>query len=390
MKTPDRAASNTASPEAAGDISLVDAFSTLLQHKRILALVPLGIGCMALAVSFLIKPSFTAAAQILPPQQAQGTGLAALMGGAGGALAGALGSVAGLKNPSDQWVGLLKSRVIADALLDKFKLVELYETEYRFEARKTLDENTKIIAGKDGLIDIEVTDHSAERAAQMANAYVDELQKLTNSLAVTEAAQRRLYFEKQLIAAKNNLIKAEQELRLTGVSLDVLKTNPEAAIGRIAEMQTSIAAMDVKISAMRNTMTERSPELQSALVQLRTLNEQLSTAEHTQSSKPKTQSSDYVSKYRDFKYHETLFELLARQFELAKADEGRDGALIQVVDVALVPEHKSKPKRGIIAILATLLTFIACVIYIFIRRAIRESRGSAPDANRVTALAHSP
>jgi len=362
------------------EVSLLELLALLLDHKRLLTLLPLGIGSLVLAITFLMKPAFTATTQMLPPQQQQGSGLAALLGATGaGGIASALGSVGGLKNPADQWVGLLKSRVISDALVDRFKLQELYESEYRFQARQALEGSTKITAGKDNLIDIEVTDHSPERAAQIANAYIEELQRLTNTLAVTEAAQRRLYFEKQLTEAKNNLIKAEAQLRQVGVSQDVMKTNPDAAVGHIAQLQATIAAQEVKVSAMRNSMTERSPELRLALTELATLRNQLQSAERDDPPASKSpSSSDYVAKFREFKYYETLFELLARQFEMAKADEARDGALIQVVDVALVPEYKSKPKRGMIAVLATVLTFMLSAGLLLGRQALRNF-GSTPE-----------
>lgn len=361
------------------EVSLLELLALLLDHKRLLTLLPLCVGSLALAITFLMKPAFTATTQILPPQQQQGSGLAALLGTTGsGGIASALGSVGGLKNPADQWVGLLKSRVIADALVDRFKLQELYETEYRFQARQALEGSTKVTAGKDNLIDIEVTDHDPERAAQIANAYIEELQRLANTLAVTEAAQRRLYFEKQLTEAKNNLVQAEVQLRQAGVSQDVMKINPDAAVGRIAQLQATIAAQEVKVNAMRDSMTERSPELRLALTELATLRNQLRSAERDDPPANKSSSSDYVAKFREFKYYETLFELLARQFEMAKADEARDGALIQVVDVALVPEYKSKPKRGMIAVLATVLTFMLLAGFLFGRQALRNY-GSTPE-----------
>lgn len=367
------------------EISLIDLLGVLLAHKRLLTLLPLCIGALALAASFLITPSFTASTKLLPPQQQQGTGLAALLGAAGaGGLTGALGSVGGLKNPSDQWIGLLKSRAIADALLDRFKLQALYESKYRFQARQTLEANTKITAGKDSLIEIEVTDQSPERASQLASAYVEELQRLTNTLAVTEASQRRLYFQTQLAEAKTNLINAQIQLKRVGVSQDVLKTTPEAAVGRVAQIQAAIAALEVRISVMRKSMTESSPELQATLAELTALRGQQLTAER---DGPSGQGgNDYIARYREFKYYETLFELLARQFEMAKADEARDGALIQVVDVAQIPEYKSKPKRGLIALLSTALAFALCAAAILARQALRDYGRTAQGQERLSRL----
>lgn len=371
--------------ESEDEISLFDLLVVLLNHKLLLVLLPLAVGVVALGISFLIRPVYTASAQILPPQQQQGSGLAALLGGSGGGLGAALGAVSGLKNPSDQWVGFLKSRVISDALVDRFKLQVEYESQYRTQARDNLGRNSNISAGKDGLIDIEVTDHDPKRAAQIANAYIEELQKLMKTLAVTEASQRRLFFEKQLKDAKDNLVRAETELKQTGVSADVMKTSPEAAVTKVAQNQAAIAALEVKVSVMKGGLTDRSPELQQALAELAALRGQLRLAEQTL---PAGQSggSEYVSRYREFKYYETLFEMLARQFELARSDEARDGALIQVVDPAQIPEIKSGPRRAQIALVATAVSFVLLVIFVLMRQGFRNFGTTAEGREKLNQL----
>ncbi len=352
--------------------SLLELVGVLSNHIRQLTLIPLAAGVVTLAGSFLLTPVFTASGQIMAPQQQQGTA-AALLGSLGG-LAGAGGAIAGLKNPADQWVGLLKSRTISDAMIDRFKLQQRYDTEYRFQTRDKLSERTKIIAGKDGLIDIEVTDEDPKTAADMANAYVEELSKLSNTLAVSEAAQRRLFFERQLNQAKEGLVKAEIALRQGGINESVLKTTPAAAVAGIADLRAQISAAEVRLQVMEGRYTANAPELRQVQLELASLRRQLNQVEKSDPAMATASGADYVARYREFKYYETLFDMMARQFELAKADEAREGALIQVVDRAVPPEWKSAPKRATLAVGVTFGVFFLMLLIVLTRNAVANLR----------------
>lgn len=351
-------------------VSVLDLALVLLKHKRLVLGLPTAVAALTLGVTFLLTPKFTADAQMMLPQQQQ-SGAAALLGSLGG-LAGAAAGAA-LKNPADQWIGLLKSRTVQDAMIARFKLRERYEVEYQFQARQTLSGNSVFTAGKDGLIDIAVTDTDPKTSADMANAYIEELQRLSKTLAVSEAAQRRVFFEGQLKDAKNNLVKAETALRGSGINESALKTSPEAAVAGLAQLRAQVTAAEVKVSVMRGQMTSNNPELQLALSELGSLRSQLARVERADGESAGKAGAEYVSRYRDFKYYETLFELMARQFELAKSDEAKDGALIQVVDPAQVPEWKSSPKRGLITALVFMMALTFTVIYVLLREAARNA-----------------
>ncbi|ACB32918.1 lipopolysaccharide biosynthesis protein [Leptothrix cholodnii SP-6] len=370
---------------ASEELSLIDVLLILSRRKLLLVVAPLLVGCAALGMSYLVRPTYTASVQLLPPQQQQSGALTALLGAAGG-MASALGGISGLKNPSDQWIGMLKSRAIVDAIVNEFSLREIYEVEYQFKARERLEKNSRIVAGKDGLIDIEVDDHDPERAAKIATAYVDELQNLMRTLAVTEAAQRRLFFEKQLSDTKTKLIKAEILLTEGGINTGVLKTNPEAAVSQLAQAQAAVTAQEVKVSVMRESMTNSNPQLRNAILELASLREQLHRSNRDEPERAKGSGAEYVTRFRDFKYYETLFDLFARQYEMARADEARDGSVIQVIDPAQVPEYKSGPKRGMIAVLATILTFILSVLYVLASHALRGYTTRADGRLKMDAL----
>ncbi|WP_310564640.1 Wzz/FepE/Etk N-terminal domain-containing protein [Hydrogenophaga sp.] len=362
---------HTNAPDVGDDeISLLDLLQTVVENLRLLVLGPLAVGVLALGISFAIKPTFTATTKFLPPQQQQSAAAAMLQ--SLGALGGLAGAATGLKNPNDQFVSFLQSRTLQDTLVERFKLMERYESEFQEDARKTLSASARISASKDGLITVDVDDHDPAFAAELANAHVQELTLLLGRLAVTEAQQRRLFFEKQLADAKTKLTQAEQALQASGVNISALKANPEAAVAALAQLQASITAQEVKVATMRGYLTESAPDFRQALNELNALRTQLRRAEASQPPPPRG-DSDYVAKYRDFKYHETLFELFAKQYELARVDESREGAVIQVVDVAQAPERKSKPKKAMIAVLATLASGFALLLFVFVRQALRNA-----------------
>ena len=291
-----------------------------------------------------------------------------------GSLGGLAGAAAGLKNPADQYIAYMKSNTVQDALIERFKLQERYDEKYKIETRKELEKNSRIASGKDGLISVEFDDQEPQFAADVANAYVEELHHLMGRLAVTEAQQRRLFFEKQVAQAKDNLTVAEQTLKATGISDRVLKSNPASAVAGIAALKAQLTAQEVKIGAMRGYLADSAPDFKQAITELDNLRAQLAKQSKEDNVVQKGEKGDYISRYRDFKYSETLFELLARQYELARVDEAREGAVIQILDKAEIPEKKSAPKKILITILASLITGIVMLIYLIVKSWYKKTR----------------
>ena len=366
------------------EISLLDLLQVVADNLRLLVLGPLLAGLLALGISFAIAPTFTATTKFMPPQQQQ-SGAAAMLSSLG-ALGGLAGAASGLKNPADQYVAFLKSRTVQDALIDRFKLTERYEVKFKEDARKALGTNAQIASGKDGLITIDVSDKDPQFAAELANAFVDELGTLLNRLAVTEAQQRRMFFEKQLNSAKDNLTKAEQALKASGVNSSALKANPGAAVEGLARLKASITAQEIKLASMRGYLTESAPDFKQAQTEMSALRGQLARAAREEPAS--SGDSDYIAKFRDFKYHETLFELFAKQYEMARIDESREGAVIQVVDAAQSPERKSKPKKALIAMMTTLAVGFALLLFVFIRQGLRGAAQTPDSAEKLARLRH--
>ncbi|KQW42136.1 lipopolysaccharide biosynthesis protein [Pelomonas sp. Root662] len=316
-------------------------------------------GVIGAAGSFLIPPTYTARTSFISPQPQQG-GIAAAALASLGALSGLAGAVTGGgKSPADQYVSLLHSVNLSDRVIDKFALIEVYDVKYKEDARKKLAMNTRFGVGKkDTIIAIEVDDHDAKRAADMANTYLQELRSLTETLSLTEAQQRRVFFEKQLKETQANLSAAQLALQKSGFNATALKSEPKSAAETYARLQALATAAEVKLQALRRSMSDAAAEVQQQMGIVTELRGQLLRQERPVS----TQSDqDYVSAYREYKYQEALFDIFARQFEVAKVDEARDDHVFQVIDVATPPERKSKPKRLYVALGVAYVGFmLAC------------------------------
>ena len=364
-------------PDDPPGMTLSEMLGALRRKVWLLTLGPLGAGLIALGVSLLIAPTFTATTSLMPPQQSQSGAASALA--SLGSLASLAGGAAAVGNSGDRYLALMQSVTLSDRIVDQFKLMEVYDVVFRVEARKELAANVRISLGKkDGLITVDVDDKSPQRAADIANRYVDELRRITSTLAVTEAQQRRVFFERQLQQSKDRLVLAQQALQASGFNAGALKAEPKAAAEGYARLKAEATATEVRLQTLRGSLADDTPEVRQQKTALAALREQLSRAEQATDT---SGGPDYIGKYREFKYQETLFELYARQFELARVDESREGALIQVVDPATPPEKKSKPKRATIALGSMLGAALLLSAWVLLRQSRRQA------AERASAIA---
>ena len=378
------------------EINLMDLLLVIAKHNRFIIKLTVSVAVLSVVYALLQPNIYTAKTVILPPQQAQSAASMMLsqLGGLG-ALAGGAG---GIKSPNDLHIGMLKSRTVADQLIARFQLQQKFKAKTREATRAVLAGSTEIKSGKDGFITIEYSDKDPQFAATIANAYVEELDRLNSTLALTEASRKRLFFQKQLKSTIESLAVAEIGLKQTQEKTGLIQPEAQgqAIIMAVAGLRAQVAAKEVELAAMGAFATPQNPDYrlqQQALAGLRT---QLAKVERDNvqgrgdvmvpTGKLPETGLEYLRKMRELKYQETLFELLSKQFEIAKIDEAKDAPLIQVVDKALVPEQKSKPKRSLIVILATMMAFFIGVLLAFFREASARASLDPASAERMTLL----
>ncbi len=384
------------------EVSLLDLTVLLARHKRFVIRFVLGALVLAIVVAFLLPIKYEATTVLLPP--AQNSSMSSVLLGQLGNLGG-LGSLAalaggiGMKSQGDLYVSFLKSRTVEDAMIQHFGLMQEYREKRMSDARKEFERRTTVVAGaKDGLIRITVEDKDPKRAAEMANEYVEEFRKLSASLAITEAARRRLFFEQQLQPAKENLTAAEEAMRTTEQTTGVLQIDSQARalIESVAVLRAQVVAKEVQIEGMRSFASEDNPDLVLAKQEHAALQKQLQQLAGSQNdtgsdivlSKGKVTHAglEYIRRYRDLKYNETVYELLIKGLEIAKLDEAKEGEIVQVVDAAVPPDKKSSPHRTIIVLVVTILAFFFSMFWIVLRQGLERAFSLPENRQRLDAI----
>jgi tyrosine-protein kinase Etk/Wzc len=364
------------------EISFSDVLATLSPRKRTIATAVLATAVVSTIVAFVIPVKYSAEAVILTPQQSQPSlsALTALAGGGAGAGLSSLSLLSGfgLHTATDLYIGILESRTIGDKLIAKFDLRHVYRQKDAYGTRKRLAQNTTIKAGRNTLIHIRVEDHDGRRAAALANAYVEELSLQNSTVALTEASQRRLFYEHELAKEKDALAAAEIAMRDTQQSTGLIVPGgqAEALIRSVSQLRLEILNRQAQLEGMKSYVSDDNPRFQMIKRELGTLQAELARLErgNHQPGTPDVAAGqlpqaglEYLRKYRDVKYHETLYELLAKQYEAARLDEAKSAPLVQLVDSAVVPDRKSWPPRTLIVILATSFAAFATSFWILLK-----------------------
>jgi uncharacterized protein involved in exopolysaccharide biosynthesis len=297
------------------EINLLDLLIVFAKHKKMILVLTFAAALVAIGISVLMPNIYTGTSKILPPQSNESSSVNSIMLAQLGGLTGAAGAALGLKDPNALYIAMLKSRNIMEKIARRFDLQTVYEEKTMTDTLKELEKESTITSGKDGVIIVEVDDKDPQRAAALANAYIEELNRLMQTFALTEASQRGQFFENQMKPAKDKLTDAE-------ITLD------------------------------------RTPNT----------------------------SLQYMDALRNLRYQEGIYDILARQFAAAKLDEAKDSPLIQILDKATPPEKKSKPKRSLIVILATLVAFFMTIIWAFIKEALTRSKSDPEQDARLQEL----
>ena len=315
---------------------------------------------IGIGASYLVEPKFTATNVFLPPQQPQNGAASALA--SLGALSGLAGNSGNTRNSPDQYIALMQSATISDRIIKQFDLAKTWNAKLQIDARRRLAKAVNITAErKDGLLRVDVTDTVPARAAAIANQYVIELRTLTTTFAVSEAQQRRVFFETLLQQTRDKLAAAQAALEAGGYTAAALNAEPRSAAEGYARLKAELTAAEVKLEVMRSNLAGSAPEVRAQQEAVTALASQVAKLESQ--DKVHANKGDYVNRYREFKYQETLFDLFARQYESARVDESREGALIQVLDPATPPERKSAPERLMYGVLGSLFAFLAAIVF---------------------------
>ena len=353
--------------EEEDEINLLDLLIVLAKHKKLIIAGTLGAGIVMALISLVTTPVFLAETKIYIPQSTPS--ISSQMISQLGPMAGLVGTA---KTPNDLYIEILKSRPARDRIIERFDLMKAYKSESIDGVRNAL--LAKIKAKQDiksGVITFGVEDTDPKRSAEMTNAFIEEFRNLNKALALTEASQRRVFFEEQLEHAKASLAKAENAMQAFQETSGAVKIDDQAAavIEGITELRAQIAAKEVQLRVMRTYSTPQNPDIQRAQEELKGLRAQMRQMESKNSSDsvivptgslPST-GTEYLRHMRELKFNETLYELLLGQYQTAKLDEARDAIVVQVIEKAEVPENRVRPRRKIMVFVGLVFGFFLMI-----------------------------
>jgi len=377
------------------EINLLDLAIVILKRKRFIIKFTLIVAVITALISLILPSIYRAETKMLPPQTSSSTGMAAQLLSQLGGAAGALGGIAPIKTSGALFTELLKSNSVLDRVIDRFDLIKLYKTKTRENARNLLLKSLKAEEDKkSGLISVKFEDKDPKRAAQIANAFIEELKNVNKGLAVSEASQRRLFFEEQLQDVKVSLAKAEEDMKTFQEKTGVLQAEAQAkaVIENIALLRAQIAAKEVELRVLKTYTTQNNPDLYKAEEGLKAMRAELAKLEtkggggHNPlmpTGRMPSVGTEYLRKLRELKFNETLYELLLKQYELAKLDEARDATVIQVVDKAEPPEKRYKPKRRQMVMIAAISALFVSIFAAFLMEFMEKTKSNPENYERI-------
>ncbi|HDY87136.1 MAG TPA: hypothetical protein ENH82_03350 [bacterium] len=351
------------------NINIIDYLIILAKRKKIIIAITLTAFIGTIIYSLLLPIIYKAETRIIAVGETNRTSF--LMEKIG-SIAGLTSSSGGFKNPLTI-IGIIKSRTISDRIIERFGLMDSYKAQNMEAVREKLGGSLMIdhnINSK--IISISVLNKDPKLAAEMADAFVEELKKFLQGIALSEASRRKIFFEGKLEETKEALIKSEEAMREFQEKTGILKVEDQAraVIESIANIRAQIAVKEVEIKVMKTYSTLNNPDLQMVQVELLGLKAELRKFEGKGGSSPNplmptgrmpVVGTDYVRKLRDLKFNEGLFEVILKQYEIARIDESKESAIIQVIDEAVIPENRFRPERTKMVVFATFTWFFFAV-----------------------------
>lgn len=356
------------------EINLLELLRVIVRRRMLIVKVCSVAALLSVCYSLTLKNSYTAISTCYPPQRESpfGSFASAL------SQSNAIQALGGLGGPIDIYMAIIKSRNVADAVVRRLDLQKSGDRTISFEAaRRAASGAVKFETAKDGVLTVKATSRDPQKAALLANAFVDEMIRRSVALYLTKAGTERHFLEARMDKVKVELREAESNLRAFQEKYKTVKADAQAsvAIEGIARLKAEIVSKEVQLATLRNSMTDESSEVKALQAGLSRLKSQLGTMSGSGGNENVIPAAgnlpgigmEYIRRLREVKTQEAIFEQLSKQFELSKINEAKDSSSVQIIDEAIPPTKKSGPKRSLIVIIATFTAFIVSLGIVFIQ-----------------------
>ncbi len=369
---------------AANTPDFLDYIAIILKRRKLILGITIGTTAISALITFLMPNIYNAKAKLLPPQQQSGLLSAAMMQGALAAIGG--DSLVGESKSAKLYSEMLKIESLRDPIIERFKLKEVYNKKFRQDIYKELNKNVVITTGKEGIITIAVDDKDPKRSADMANAFVEELKKLTSKMNMTGAGNSRAFLEERITGAKKELVESENALKTfqTRYKLVDAQAQAGATMSAMTQLTAQLTMQEIQLNTALRTYSETSQEVKNLRQSIASLRSQI--AKHEKSGvgvipgfeNVPERGQEYLHLMRRFKTAEAVYEMLTKQYEMARLNSENNVSTIQVIQNAIVPERKSKPVRRKIVTASLFISLLgSCVLALFL-----ENYGKMSDVEK--------
>lgn len=363
------------------EVHFFDFLQVAVDHLKMLIVAPLVVAIIITVFVYLIVPEkYTATVRFIAPQPPQSMGAGALnalgLQGLGGA-----GIGFNVRNPVDLYISFMTSNRLRDAIIERYGFNTRYKKMLKEDIREEIASASNVVAEKSGMIIVKFTDIDPKIAASAANSYPEILQSMITEYSIKEATIRHEYYSKQLVDLREKVKRQEAELKRTGFTSDLLKLDIGSTGSEIASLKNAITSQEIRLRTLSTYLSSQSPEYRHAQNELNSLKIQLQKTENKnyENDNDKNNSKNYPEEYRNYRYNLQLLENLVKQAELASIDSKKDNSIVQVVDVAEIPEIKSSPSLLFTMIISTILTGIFLFINLYFQFGFKRALAHHPE-----------
>ena len=385
-------------------ISVYTYLAILVAYRRFIFLNLVGVCLIVALLSFLLPSWYRATTTVLPPGGEAALGLGAatsLLGGAPG-FATSL-SLPFMATPSDIVAVILKSRAVGEVVIKEEQLMEVYRTESIEKALKELFSRVKVTVTAEGLISLSYEDRDRVRAADVANRFIEQSDRISRETSASQAKSARIFIEQRLSQTKEELARSEENLKRFQEENKtiLLDDQTRASIEKGAELKARMVSSEIELNVLSKTMSPSHPRIKSLRSEVDETKRQLEILERGRDeedpegktvldvpfSQVPSLSLKLARLIREVKIQEGVFELLTQQHEQYKIQETKDTPTLQVLDRAVPPERRARPKRALLVGVSGLLSLFASVVFIFGLEYFKALRQRNPEGfDRLTAL----
>ena len=372
------------------EIDLLDLFLVIAKNRVLIFKITFYSCLLSVIISLLLPNIYRSSVKILPPQNTSSLPQQFLS-----SLADIPIQIPGKVDYSSLYSELVKSNDVIDYAIERNNLREFYKEDEKDDLREIVRKNIITeVDKKSGIITISYLSKEPEVSYNVVRSLIEGLKKLNDRLAITVASQKRLFYEEQLLNAKENLIRSEEDLKTFQFKIGSVKVDEElkAAVEEASALRAKISAKEVELSVLKKYVTPENTKYKNLVDEIAALKEQLSKLQSKipsdddallSAKKASTYGIEYIRKMREFKYNESLYEILLKQYEIAKLEEARDPTIIQIVEKPEIPQKRFKPKRRLIVAITTILSFFFSVFLVFVKKFIEDSKKDEDGLNKI-------